>query len=182
MTFNFGLHPRSALLALFVISAIPGQAHAGRAFLRGANGTAGAYGYQGQYGSRMGARVMGPNAGAGFRQSALAGPNGGSLNSNGNFAYKRGVGGVHNGSWNGQAPNGASGSGYSHSQYNAQTGQGMSNSSEQFTSASGQNYGYTGNTNFTKGQGGQSVIQTDNHGTYDVNFAKGEKPVVTPVQ
>jgi hypothetical protein len=56
---------------------------------------------------------------------------------------------------------------------------GARTSSQQFQNASGQDYGYTGNTNYTKGVGGSSVVQTDNRGTYDVNYAPGQKPVVT---
>ena len=182
MALTFGVHSRSALLALILLSATSGQAEARRAFARGANGSIGAFASQGQYGSRMGARALGQNAGAGFRQGQFNGPNGGSLNGNGNFGYKRGVGGFRNSAWNGQAPNGASGNGYTHSQYNAQTGQGTRSSGEQVATSSGKDYGYSGNTSYTKGQGGQSVINTDNHGSYDVDFAKGAKPVVTPVQ
>ncbi|MDR3613425.1 MAG: hypothetical protein P4L53_07655 [Candidatus Obscuribacterales bacterium] len=181
MAVTFGSYCRSTLLALALLSAVTGQVEAKRAFARGPNGSVGAFNSQGQYGSRMGARVLGQNAGAGFRHGQFTGPNGGSLNGNGNFAYKRGAGGFRNSAWNGTAPKGASGSGYSHSQYNAQTGQGARSSSEQLATSSGKDYGYTGDTSFTKGQGGSSVVQTDNHGTYDVNFAKGQKPVVAPV-
>ena len=182
MALTSGFQFRSALLALLLLGATTGQAEARRAFAHGPNGSIGAFASQGQYGQRMGARAFGQNAGAGFRQGQFNGPNGGSLNGNGNFGYKRGMGGFRNSAWSGQAPNGASGNGYTHSQYNAQTGQGTRSSGEQVTNSSGKDYGYAGNTSYTKGQGGESVIKTDNHGTYDVDFAKGEKPSISPVQ
>jgi hypothetical protein len=101
------------------------------------------------------------------------------LNARGGFGYQRGVGFGRKSGWNGTAANGASGSGYTNSKYNAQTGQGTRSSSEQVKNAAGQNYGYNGNTSYTKGQGGDSQINTDNHGDYNVDWAKGQKPVVT---
>ena len=157
------------------------EAFAYRAFARGTRGAGGAYASSGQYGARAGARFLGPNQGAGIRSGEYAGPNGGSLNSTGAFGYKKGVGGFRKSSWSGQAPNGATGSGYTKNQYNAQTGQGVRSSSEQMQTAAGQNYGYNGNTTYAKGQGAESVIQTDNKGSYDVDWQKGAKPVVTPV-
>ena len=169
----------SAILGAFGFNSEPAFAY--RAFARGARGSAGAYASQGQYGQRAGARVLGANQGGGIRGGQYAGPNGGNLQTGGAFGYKSGVGAFRKSAWSGQGPNGTSGSGYTKNQYNAQTGVGDRSSSEQVKTASGQNYGYSGNTTYAKGQGGQSVIQTDNKGTYDVDWAKGEKPVVVPV-
>jgi hypothetical protein len=152
-----------------------------RAFARGANGAAGAYAHSGQYGRRAGAAAISPTQGAGIRGGQYYGPNGGTLQAGGGFGYKQGVGAFRRSGWSGQAANGASGSGYTKNQYNAQTGQGARSSSEQVTNAAGQNYGYNGNTTYTKGEGANSVIQTDNKGSYDVNWDKGQKPVITPV-
>jgi hypothetical protein len=154
-------------------------AQAARLFARGQNGVAGAYGSQGQYGSRFGARALGANMGAGVRGGKWAGPNGGTAQSGGAFGYKRGVGAFRGSGWQGQAANGASGSGYSKNMYNAQTGQGQRSSSEQFQTAAGKDYGYTGNTNYTKGQGATSTIDTQNKGDYNVDWQKGQKPIVT---
>jgi len=155
------------------------KAEARRAFARGANGVAGAYANSGTYGSRAGARVLGANAGAGIRGGQYVGPNGGTAQAGGAFGYQKGVGAFRGSGWNGTAANGATGSGYTRNQYNAQTGQGVRSSSEQVQNAAGQAYGYNGNTDYTKGQGASSVIQTDNKGTYDINWQKGQQPVVT---
>lgn len=155
------------------------SAEARRAFMRGANGTAGAYASQGEYGGRMGARAIGYNAGTGIRGGSWAGPNGGSLQTGGAFGYRRGVGGARGSAWQGTTPNGGSGAGWSKGTYNAQTGQGTRASSEQFTTAAGKQYGYDGNTSYTKGQGGTTNISTENKGDYQVDWAKGQKPVVT---
>ncbi len=169
------------LAAAFLSGAsIAGQpAQARRAFARGPNGAAGAFGSQGEYGSRMGARAMGYNAGAGFRAGQWNGPNGGSAQGGAAFGYKRGVGGFRGTKWQGQTANGASGSGWSKNVYNAQTGQGTRSSSEQIQTAAGKDYGYNGSTNYTKGQGGQTTIDTDNKGDYSIEWQKGQKPVVT---
>lgn len=150
-----------------------------RAFARGANGTAGAWATQGQYGSRYGARVLTPTAGAGFTNNNLAGPNGGTFKNQGKFAYKQGVGGYRKNQWSGTTPAGGSGNGYVNSKYNAQTGQGSRQSGAEYTNPQGQSYGYDGNTSYTKGQGGTTSIDTVNKGTYNVDWQKGEKPVVT---
>lgn len=167
-------------ITLAALSLNSSPAEARRAFARGPNGAIGGYASQGAWGQRAGARAIGANAGAGIRGGQYVGPNGSTFNTGGGFGYQRGVGAFRKSGWNGTAANGASGSGYTNSKYNAQTGQGTRNSSEQVKSASGQDYGYTGNTNYTKGQGGQSTIDTDNHGDYNVDWAKGQKPVVTP--
>ncbi|HEY9733759.1 MAG TPA: hypothetical protein V6C89_17720 [Drouetiella sp.] len=160
-----------------VLAAQPAEAR--RMFARGANGSAGAFANQGQYGERAGARAIGYNAGAGFRGGQWAGPNGGSAQGGAAFGYKRGVGGFRGTKWQGQTANGASGSGWSKNVYNAQTGQGNRSSSEQIQTAAGKDYGYTGNTSYAKGQGGQTTIDTQNKGDYNIDWQKGQKPVVT---
>lgn len=189
------------LLSLYLLPAQ--EAHAGRFFARGANGAAGgvagrnqygggAAGFaagpagaaggiagRGQYGGGAAGFAAGQNAGAGFHAGKWAGPNGGNFQTAGASGYQRGVGAFRQSGWSGKAANGASGSGNVKNYYNAQTGQGTRSSNEQVQNAAGQDYGYNGNTSYTKGQGANSVIQTDNHGTYDVNYQKGQKPVVT---
>jgi hypothetical protein len=155
------------------------KADAGRLFARGANGAAGAYANSGTWGARGGGAVLGPNAGGGIRGGKYLGPNGGQLQAGGGFGYKRGTGAFRRSGWSGTAANGASGSGYTRNTYNAQTGQGARSSSEQVQTAAGKDYGYNGNTTYAKGEGGNSVIQTDNKGTYDVDWQKGQAPVVT---
>ena len=173
--------PIAAALIALVWSANYSPASAYRRVARGQYGAATAYANQGQYGSRVGARALGQNAGGGFRAGQYAGPNGGSAQSAGAFGYKRGVGAFHQGGWSGQGPNGGTADGSSKMNYNAQTGTGTSASQAQATNAAGQHYGYTGNTSYEKGAGSQSSFQTDNHGTYDVDLQKGSKPVVTNV-
>jgi hypothetical protein len=173
--------PVAAALIALIWNANYSPASAYRAIARGQYGAATAFANQGQYGSRIGARAVGRNAGAGLRAGQFAGPNGGSAQGASAFGYRRGVGAFRQGGWSGKGQNGTTASGSAKNQYNAQTGTGTRSSQMQAQNAAGQDYGYTGNTNYTKGQGSQSVIQTDNKGTYDVNLEKGEKPVVTTV-
>jgi hypothetical protein len=165
------------LLSLYLLPAQ--EAHAGRFFARGQNGAAGGAARAGQYGAGAAGFAFGPNRGGAFHAGQYAGPNGGNVQSTGASGYSRGVGAFRKSQWSGQAANGASGSGFTNNQYNAQTGQGVRNSSQQVQNAAGQKYGYSGTTDYTKGQGANSVIQTDNHGTYDVDYQKGQKPVIT---
>lgn len=146
------------------------ESQAMRSFLRGPRGVAGAFASQGANGARAGARLLGRNNGAGWRAGTFNGPNGGSISTAHAFGYSRGVGAFRAKGWQGQGPNGGSGQGGMSNIYNAQTGQGQKTRTEQLQTASGQNYGFTDTSTYTKGQGGTSVIQTDNHGTYDVNF------------
>lgn len=159
------------------VASSPSQAK--RAFARGANGAAGAWNTVGTYGSRKGARVVTPYAGAGLSQNNWAGPNGGTFQNKGGFAYKQGVGAMRKNQWSGTTPAGGNANGYVNSQYNAQTGQGTRESGAHYTNPSGQQYGYDGNTSYTKGQGGNTTIDTQNNGTYNVDWQKGQKPVVT---
>jgi hypothetical protein len=121
---------------------------------RGANGACGGWAHQGAYGKT-----------AGFG------------------GFKRGVGGA----WgSGTSLAGAGGStykGWHAGKYNAQTGQGHWGSGKQLYNAkTGNSYGYTGDTTYQKGQGGTTAIDTLNHGDYTVDWAKGQKPVVTQGQ
>jgi hypothetical protein len=111
-----------------------------------------------------------------------AGPNGGTANGSGAFGYKNGVGAFENTNMTAQGPNGSTYNGYTRGNYNASTGQGTYNSGKQaYDAQNGQKYGYTDQSTYQKGQGGQSTIDTDNHGDYNVNWQPGQAPVVTQV-
>lgn len=168
------------LLAALIGASFLQPAEAGRAFRRGANGVVGGYAHQGQYGQRAGFRALGKNAGAWARGGSYSGPNGGALQTAGGGAYQKGVGGFRKSQFDATGPNGATASGYSNNVYNAQTGQGTRNSGKDFTNTQGQSYGYDSATNYTKGQGATTTIDTQNKGGYTVDWQKGEKPVVTP--
>jgi hypothetical protein len=170
----------SALLLSSELFAGTTKAEGRRFFAGGANGRAGGCSNAGNYGQRAGVAAIGAKAGLGVRGGQYYGPNGGTAQSGSAFGYKRGVGAFRSSGWSGTAPNGASGYGNTTNKYNAQTGQGVRSSNEQVTSSSGQNYGFNGTSDYTKGVGDSSVINTDNKGSYDVNWAKGSKPVVTP--
>jgi hypothetical protein len=165
------------ILSLYLMPAQ--QAYASRFFARGQNGAAGGIARRGQYGAGAAGFVAGPNNGGAFHAGQYAGANGGNIQSTGASGYSRGIGAFRKSQWSGQAANGASGSGFTNNKYNAQTGQGVRSSSEQAQTAAGKDYGYNGTTDYTKGQGATSAIQTDNHGTYDINYQKGQKPVIT---
>ncbi len=168
----------AAATGIFILSVylLPLQeAHAGRFFARGQNGAAGAVAGRGQYGAGAAGFVAGPNNGGAFHAGQYAGVNGGTVQSTGASGYSRGLGAFRKSQWSGTAANGATGSGYTNNKYNAQTGQGVRSSSEQVQNAAGQKYGYNGTTDYTKGQGATTAIQTDNHGTYDINYQKGPK-------
>jgi hypothetical protein len=172
----------AAATGVFILSLylLPAQdAYAGRFFARGQNGAAGAIGRRGQYGAGAAGFAGGPNMGGAFHAGQYAGPNGGNVQSAGASGYKRGLGAFRKSSWSGQTASGASGSGFTNNQYNAQTGQGVRSSAQQVQTAAGKDYGYNGNTTYTKGQGADSTIQTDNHGTYNIDYNKGQKPVIT---
>lgn len=168
-----------ACAAVLNTTATAGSAEAKRVFARGTNGAAGAWAAQGQYGSRYGARILTPTAGAGASKNNLAGPNGGTFQNTAKFGYKKGVGAFRKNQWSGTTPAGGNGAGYVNSQYNAQTGQGTRQSGVNYTNPSGQQYGYDGNTTYTRGQGGTTSIDTQNNGTYNVDWQQGTKPVVT---
>ncbi|MBA3993043.1 MAG: hypothetical protein C0469_05895 [Cyanobacteria bacterium DS2.3.42] len=167
-----------AVLAVLTMTVAP-PSEARRAFARGANGTAGAFAHQGQYGQRAGARALGANAGFGFRGGSYQGPNGSTLQAAQGGAYKRGVGGFRAKQFQATGANGGTGSGYMNNAYNAQTGTGTRNSGASYTNPQGQSYGYDGTTNYAKGQGATTTIDTQNKGDYTVDWQKGAKPVVT---
>lgn len=171
-----------AMVVVALAGASTAEADARRGFARGANGAAGGWARQGQYGSSAGARAVRYGSGAaGFRAGSFAGPNGGTFQGANAGAFKKGVGGARASKFSSQGPNGASASGYSNNVYNAQTGTGTRNSGKDINTASGQSYGYDGSTSYTKGSGATSTIDTQNKGDYTVDWQKGAKPVVTPV-
>lgn len=172
--------PIAIPVALAILTmVIQSPADARRAFARGANGSVGAFGYNGQYGQRAGARALGSNAGFGFRGGSYQGPNGSTLQTAQGGAYKRGVGGFRKKQFEATGANGGNANGYMNSAYNAQTGAGSRNSGVSYTNPQGQSYGYDGSTTYTKGQGGTTTIDTKNKNDYTVDWQKGEKPVVT---
>lgn len=172
--------PIALPIAVAVISVIfQSPAEARRAFVRGANGTAGAFAHSGQYGQRAGARALGRNAGFGFRGGSYQGPNGSTLQTAQAGAYKRGVGGFRKKQFDATGANGGNANGYMNHAYNAQTGSGTRNSGVSYTNPQGQSYGYDGSTTYTKGQGGTTTIDTKNKNDYTIDWQKGEKPVVT---
>lgn len=178
LSVGIGLAALTLNLALNFVSGQPAEAR--RMFASGANGGVGGFARSGQYGSVAGGGAFrrGQSA-AGFAGANLAGPNGGTFQGGTAGAFKKGVGGFRKSAFQSTGPNGGSASGYMNSKYNAQTGQGTRNSGFSGQTASGQNYGYTGDTNYTKGQGGQTTIDTQNKGDYTVDWQKGQKPVVT---
>lgn len=169
----------AALLAVFSMVVTP-PAQARRAFARGANGSIGAFAHQGQYGQRAGARALGANQGFGFRGGSYQGPNGSTLQTAQGGAYKKGVGAFRAKQFQATGANGGNASGYMNNAYNAQTGTGTRNSGASYTNPQGQSYGYDGTTNYAKGQGATTTIDTQNKGDYTIDWQKGQKPVVTP--
>jgi hypothetical protein len=151
----------------------------------GPNGAIGAH--AGAWTGANGGTFAGARGGFATRNAGLlggafkaTGPNGGSANGGALAGWKRGVGGFEGTNLNATGPGGSTYNGFTRGKYNAQTGLGTYNSSRQIKDAqNGKNYGYTDNTSFQKGQGGQSQIDTDNHGDYTVDWSKGQKPVVT---
>jgi hypothetical protein len=121
-----------------------------------------------------------PNAGAVGGAYAGNTAAGGSYQGAGGAAWKRGVGGVAQTGVSGTTASGNDFAGYKKGAYNAQTGQGAYDSGKSYTNAqTGQQYGYNQNTDFTRGQGGETTIDTQNKGDYQVDWQKGQKPTVT---
>ncbi|MDZ4834705.1 MAG: hypothetical protein SGJ27_13085 [Candidatus Melainabacteria bacterium] len=121
-----------------------------------------------------------PNAGAVGGAYAGTSAAGGSYQGAGGAAWKRGVGGVAQTGVSGTTASGNQYAGYKKGAYDAQTGQGAYNSGKSYTNAqTGQQYGYDQNTDFTRGQGGATTIDTQNKGDYQVDWQKGQKPTVT---
>ncbi len=169
----------TALALLSNVTLSQEKSNANRFYARGANGFASGVAGRNQYGAGARGRILGPNAGAGGAAGNYVGPNGGTFQGGRAFGYRRGVGAASGHAWQGSLPDGANGSSSASRSYNAQTGQGTGTSNMQLQSKSGQKYGYNDTTNYTKGQGGQTVINTDNKGSYDVNYGPGEKPTIT---
>lgn len=147
----------------------------------GSRGRASGYARQGQYGqsAAIGGQIYGHGA-AGASGFSGYGPNGGTYKGGRAGIAMPGVGGIGARSMSGTAANGNAYSGYGRGAYNAQTGQGVYNSGKSYTNAqTGQQYGFDQNTQFAKGQGGQTTIQTENKGDYTVDWQKGQKPSVT---
>lgn len=166
-----------AILASVVIS-VP-QAEAGRFGARGQNGGIGGFARQGQYGQAAGGGFIAPGqGGAGFHGGSFSGPNGGSAQGGGAFGFKNGQGGFRASQFNATGPNGNSAAGYSNNVYNAQTGTGTRNSGKSANTANG-SYGYDASTNYTKGQGATTTVDTQNHGQYQIDASKGSRPTVT---
>lgn len=187
------------------------SAEARRCYTAGANGTAGSFARSGQYGQSAGVGGWRyGQGGAGASAGSYAGPNGGSFRGGRAGAWKPGTGGFGTGAFQATGANGGTGhgsraaawqrgvggygqtntqlngangnsyNGFKNGAYNAQTGQGQYNSGKSGTYNS-QDYGYEQSTQFTRGQGAQTSIDTVNHGDYTVDYTKGSKPVVTPV-
>ena len=154
----------------------------GVAYGRGAAGLRGAR-WAGPNGGTYqggGGGIVGRHAGILGGRFNAAGPNGGTANGGGLAAWKQGVGGYEQSHLNLKGPGGSTYNGSTQGKYNAQTGQGTYDASRQaYDAKNGQNYGYTDQTSYTKGQGGVSQIDTDHHGDYTVDWQKGAKPVVT---
>ncbi|HEY9713949.1 MAG TPA: hypothetical protein V6C72_10795 [Chroococcales cyanobacterium] len=129
------------------------------------------------------AGIATPNAGAvGGAYKGTTGM-GGTYEGAGGAAWRRGVGGVERNGFQGTTANGSTYAGYNNARYNAQTGQGTINGGKTFdNAANGQQYGYTENTQFTRGQGGETTIDTDHKGDYQVDWQKGQKPVIVPIE
>jgi hypothetical protein len=173
-----------SLLAIIAASCClaPAEARSFRAYgprgAIGANARAYTNANGGTWG-RAGAGAFGPNAGLGGGGFAGSGPNG-SGSGGGVAGYKRGVGAFEGTQMNLKGANGSSYNGYTKGKYNAQTGQGAYNASHQgYDAQNGKTYGDTNNTSFTKGQGGTTQLDTDNHGDYTANWGAGQKPVIT---
>jgi len=131
--------------------------------------------YRGGGGAAIGAN--GGLLGGAFRGT---GPNGGTGSGGGLAGWKRGYGGFEGTQMNLKGANGSTYNGYTRGKYNAQTGQGSYNASHQaYDSQNGKNYGDTNSTSFTKGQGGTTQLDTDNHGDYTATWGAGQKPVIT---
>lgn len=169
-----------SLLCVTLMTTHSSEAQSRRAFARGPNGSAGGFVRQGQYGQAAGGRAIVPGqGGAGFRGGSYSGPNGGSVQGANAWGYQEGVGGGRASAFQGTGPNGGSASGYSNNVYNAQTGTGQRNSGKQATASDGTSYGYNSTTDYAKGQGATTSVDTQNNGSYQVDWNKGTKPVVT---
>jgi hypothetical protein len=174
----------AGLLALIFAGAIqPSPARGGR--WTGPNGGVGAH--AGSYTGANGVTLTGARGGFATRNAGLfggafsaRGANGGTASGSGAAGYKRGLGAFEGTNMTAVGPKGSTYNGYTRGAYNAQTGQGSYNASHQaYDAQNGKSYGDTNQTSYTKGQGGVTQLDTDNHGDYSIDWAKGQKPVVT---
>ena len=134
--------------------------------------------FGGHYGGLKGG-VVTPNAGLVGGAFNASGPNGGSAVSGGLAGWRRGVGAFEGTNTSLRGPGGSTYNGFSRGTYNAQTGTGAYDANRQVSDAkNGQNYGYTNDTTYQKGQGGQTQIDTDHHGDYTVDWGNGQKPTI----
>ena len=142
-----------------------------------------AHNFVGPYGGLhqgVGGAAIGPNGGLAGGAFRGTGPNGGTGSGSGLAGWKRGVGGFEGTQMNLKGAGGSTYNGYTRGKYNAQTGQGSYNASHQaYDAQNGKNYGDTNSTSFTKGQGGSTQFDTDNHGDYTATWGAGQKPVIT---
>lgn len=106
--------------------------------------------------------------------------NGGAASRNSNWQYQNGVGGSANRDFSVNSASGAAASGYKTNNYDATTGTGTATKGRDYTAKDGSTYGYDSTTSYTKGEGAQKTIETQNKGDYTIDYSKGSKPVVTP--
>jgi len=172
----------AALLAVSTFQAPSAQAR-GWAVANG-NGAAGGWGHRfsGPNGGRFaggGGAIANGNGGVYGRRFSALGANGSYAQGGAAAGWKRGVGAVEGSRLSMRGPGGSTYNGYTGGGYNAQTGNGAFNSSRQvYDAKNGQNYGYTNNSTYARGQGGQTQIDTDHHGDYTVDWGNGQRPVV----
>lgn len=153
----------------------------GRRFGRGAAGAAG-----GRWSGPNGGNTQAAGGGIAGRQAGLIGggfsgqgPLGGTGQGAGAAGWRKGVGAFEHTGSQFKGPNGSTYAGSTNGKYNAQTGQGSFDSSKQaYDAKNGKNYGYDASTQYQKGQGADTTIDTQNHGDYSVDWDKGSKPVV----
>jgi len=152
-------------------------ANGGRLGLRGGSYT----GPNGGTASTAGGTAYMPGVG-GIHASQFNGTtaNGGAASRNSNWQYQNGVGGSANRDFSATSASGASASGYKTNNYDATTGTGTASKGRDYTTKDGSTYGYDSTTAYTKGEGAQKTIETQNKGDYTIDYSKGNKPVVTP--
>ena len=136
---------------------------------------------QGGFFNRAGATGVKWGQGA-AHQSGFSGTsaNGSTAERGSKWAYQKGVGGQTQKGFNVAGANGSSATGYKNNNYDATTGTGTMNKGRDYNTADGQSYGYDKTTDYTKGQGFTTSVDTQNNQDYSVTYQKGQKPVVTP--
>lgn len=118
--------------------------------------------------------------GAGGGAFQATGPNGGTGQGAAGGAWRVGEGGKAFSKSNWVGPNGNTLNGYKNAGYNAQSGEGYYDSGKSGT-YKGKDYGYSQETDYTKGQGGTTTVDSLNKQDYQIEWQKGTKPVVTPL-